>query len=209
MIDVLERAARLAGMGGLIATLVGSGVAAARVRSRAPGRGTGLAPRLGGLTAYLLGAIPYFIVWVVLWVELPGTPPVWLRLVLAVVGSTLGWAGLSLYVWGRRTLGDMYNVSSALGVELFHGHRLITGGPYRYVRHPMYAAIALAALGGLMVYRTWAMVFALLWTAAFSLKAHHEETLLAAEFGPEWDDYAERVPAWLPRTHPTTEEVTR
>jgi protein-S-isoprenylcysteine O-methyltransferase Ste14 len=206
MIDMLESALRIAGGVGLLAAWVIAGTAAARGRHRPPGRGFGLAPRLGALVSYLLVAVPYFTVWVVLWSPLPGTPPGWLRLGAAAVGALLGSCGLALYLWGRFTLGDMYNVSSSLGTELFAGHQLVTAGPFRYVRHPMYVGIGLAAIGGLAIYRTWTMVFAVASVAGLSIKARREEQLLAAEFGPAWADYAGRVTAWWPRI-PTLRRV--
>ena len=199
MIDTLESALRIAGGAGLLTAWVIAGTAASRGRHRRPGRGFGLAPRLGALVSYLLVAIPYFTVWVLLWIPLPGTPPAWLRLAALVIGAVLGSCGLALYLWGRITLGDMYNVSSSLGTELYAGHQLITAGPFRYVRHPMYVGIGLAALGGLAVYRTWTMAFAVVSVAGLRIKARHEERLLAAEFGSVWSEYAGRVPAWWPR----------
>ncbi len=199
MIEILERALRIAGVAGLMSAWMVAGRAAARGRRRAAGRGLGLAPRFGALTSYLLIAVPYFTVWVVLWRPLPGTPTGWLRLGALVVGAALGSAGWVLYLWGHRTLGEMYNVSSSLGTELYANHQLVTAGPFRYVRHPMYAGIGLAAVGGLAVYRTWAMVFAVCSVLGLTIKARHEEQLLAAEFGPAWSEYSRLVPAWWPR----------
>lgn len=199
MIEALERAVRIGGVAGLASAWISSGAAAARGRLRPVGRGSGLAPRLGALVAYLLAAIPYFAVWIILWHPLPGTPPGWLRLGALLIGLVLGSAGLTLYLWGRFTLGDMYNVSSSLGTELYADHRLITAGPFHLVRHPMYVGIGLAALGGLAVYRTWTMAFAVASVAGLTFKARHEEQLLAADFGSAWSEYTQRVPAWLPR----------
>ena len=199
MIDLFERVLRIVGAAGLLLVWIIAGTAAAQGRTRAVGRGFGLAPRWGALASYLLVAVPYFAVWVVLWTPLPGTPPTWMRLGALVVAAPLGSAGLGLYLWGRFTLGNMYNVSSSLGTELFADHRLITTGPFRYVRHPMYTGIGLAALGGLALYRTWSMVFAVASVPGLNIKAKHEEQLLAAEFGSTWSEYSTRVPAYWPR----------
>jgi protein-S-isoprenylcysteine O-methyltransferase Ste14 len=199
MIDGAEQAVRLVGAAGLLAAWLVSGSHAVRTRARPAGRRLGLASRFGALATYLMAAIPYFVVWIVLWRPLPGTPPDWLRVGALLVGGALGFSGLTAYLWGRLTLGAMYNVSSVLGSELYADHRLVAAGPFRYVRHPMYCGIAMAALGALMVYRTWAMVFAVAALPAFAVKARHEERLLAAEFGAQWEEYTERVPAWWPR----------
>lgn len=201
MIDGAEQTIRFVGAAGLVTAWLVSGSHAVRTRARPAGRGLGLASRFGALATYLMAAIPYFVVWIVLWHRLPGTPPDWLRWGALIVGGALGLSGLAVYLWGRLTLGAMYNVSSVLGSELYADHRLIEAGPFRFVRHPMYFGIALAAVGALMVFRTWAMVFAVAALPAFVVKARHEERLLAAEFGAQWREYTERVPAWWPHRH--------
>ena len=67
------------------------------------------------------------------------------------------------------------------------------------MRHPMYLAVMIAALGSLLLYRTWAaLAFAVL-MLGLVVRARREERVLAQEFGQEWQEYAARVPAWLPR----------
>jgi len=198
VIEAFERTLRVIGVAGLVLAWLVSGSHAVSGRRRPTGRGFGVASRFGALATYLMAAIPYFAVWIVLWRPLPGTPSDPLRILALIAGGALGMVGLVLYLWGRLTLGAMYNVSSVLGSELYADHRLITAGPFRYVRHPMYCGIGLAAIGALMIYRTWAMVFAVAALPAFAIKARHEERLLAAEFGTRWKEYTEEVPAWWP-----------
>jgi protein-S-isoprenylcysteine O-methyltransferase Ste14 len=198
VIDSAEHIVRIAAVAGLLTAWVVSGTEAFRSRQRPAGRGVGLAPRLGALASYLLAAIPYFTVWIVLWDPIPGTPSGPARVTALFVGAVLGSAGLTLYTWGRLTLGRMYNVSSAFGTELYADHRLIRDGPFRYVRHPMYVGIGLAAIGGLLVFRTWTMVFAVASVPTLGIKARHEDRLLAAQFGKDWHEYADRVPAFWP-----------
>ncbi len=78
------------------------------------------------------------------------------------------------------------------------GARLVTGGPYRYVRHPMYLAVLLAALGLALGWRTpvHAMAFPAL-ALVLHVKAGLEERLLLARF-PAYRDYRERTPRILP-----------
>jgi protein-S-isoprenylcysteine O-methyltransferase Ste14 len=166
---------------------------------RQTGRGSGLAPRLGAAVTYLLGAIPYATVCILLWRPLPPIDAPALRAIALAAGAVLGFSGFALYLWGLRTLGAMYNVSSSLGSQLYAGHRLVTDGPYAHVRHPMYLAQVLAVVGALLVYRTWATVFMLLMLPAPLVKARNEERLLLAEFGAPFRAYQATVPAWLPR----------
>jgi len=92
--------------------------------------------------------------------------------------------GLGLVLWGRLVLGKMYNVSSALGAQLYADQHLITHGPYAIVRNPMYVGIIAATLGGLLIYRTWSLVFALTFFGLV-IRARREEQVLAAEFGQQ------------------------
>ncbi|MFA5889828.1 MAG: isoprenylcysteine carboxylmethyltransferase family protein [Actinomycetota bacterium] len=208
MIDVAEEVARAVVAAGFAVALAVSGVVTARARGRSRARASGLARRVGARIAWALSAVPYAVVCVVLWRPLPVHPSVAARAVALCAGTCLIAAGWSLYTWGRSALGDMYNVSGALGSELYAGHRLVASGPYRVVRHPMYVGIALGALGALLLYRTWAMVFAVVVLPAAVVKIRREERLLAEEFPQEHAAYRARVPAVVPRVGRRVEEVT-
>jgi protein-S-isoprenylcysteine O-methyltransferase Ste14 len=199
MMAIIEQVVRILGAvaAGTAWTLAGR--RASREARRPVGPGSGLARKLGAPLTYLVGAVPYATVCVLLWRPLPAIGSPTLRAAALAVGAALGFAGFALYLWAMRTLGGMYNVSSSLGSELYAGHRLVTDGPYAHVRHPMYVAQALAVLGALLVYRTWATVFMLLMLPAPVVKARNEEHLLAAELGQPYRDYRAQVPGWLPR----------
>ena len=93
----------------------------------------------------------------------------------------------------------MYNVSSSFGAQLYADQQLVTRGPFAYVRHPMYLGILVASFGGLLLYRTWTLVFTTLNFLALTVRARREEQALAAEFGEQWEAYRRRVPGWIPR----------
>lgn len=115
------------------------------------------------------------------------------------VGLFLYLAGLAFTVWGRVALGEMHNVSSVMGAELYADHRLIQLGPFRFVRHPVYLGWYLTCTGALLIYRTWTVLFVITHSPVFALRARREEEAPAGQFGAEWRDYTARVPAWLPR----------
>jgi protein-S-isoprenylcysteine O-methyltransferase Ste14 len=78
---------------------------------------------------------------------------------------------------------------------------LVVGGLYRYVRNPMYLAVAATIVGqalllGQLVLLLYAAVF-LAVVAAFV--RWYEEPTLSRQFGSEYDEYRRRVPGWLPR----------
>ena len=76
--------------------------------------------------------------------------------------------------------------------------RLVTGGPYRFVRHPLYLAEFVALFGLAWQFALpWSL---LLWAAAAAAqfpRMHHEEKILAATF-PTYAAYASRTPRLLP-----------
>jgi len=164
-----------------------------------PGRTTGMAGKV--LRAPML--VVFGFVWIgllfVLWRPLPLTLSNPTRAIALAVGTLLYFLGLALYLWGGYTLGEMYKPSTSLGVQLNLGHRLVTHGPFAYVRHPLYLGLQVAGLGGLVLYRNWTFAFVFVGFLGLVLRARREEQALAAEFGEEWDDYCQQVPAWLPR----------
>jgi len=81
---------------------------------------------------------------------------------------------------------------------------LVIGGLYRYVRNPMYIAVALTILGQAMVLgRPVLLVYALVFGVAVGSFVHlYEQPTLTSQFGAEYEAYREAVPAWLPRRRP-------
>jgi protein-S-isoprenylcysteine O-methyltransferase Ste14 len=199
VLGAFETAVRVAGFVVLGACWITAAAGAMRGAGVPAGPAARLAGRLRAHTVYLMGAVPYFAVCGLLWRPLPVSLPTTWRVAALATGALLGAAGGGLYLWGRLSLGDMYNVASSLGVELYRDHRLVTNGPYRCLRHPMYAGLFLGGLGGLLVYRTWALVFVLATLPGAVVKARLEDRLLAEELGTQWDAYARRVPAWIPQ----------
>lgn len=148
---------------------------------------------------YVFASIAYFGLCYWLWQPLPLSLSFEARTTALVVGSMVYFGGLGFVLWGRLALGNLYFVSSSMGAQLFAGHRLITSGPYALVRHPMYLGIFLTGLGGILLYRTWTLVFITLTGMGLVLRARREEQVLAAEFGQAWQDYCRRVPPFIPR----------
>jgi protein-S-isoprenylcysteine O-methyltransferase Ste14 len=82
--------------------------------------------------------------------------------------------------------------------------RLVVGGLYRYVRNPMYLAVAATLVGQALL--LWQPVL-LLYAAAFgaavaSFVRWYEEPTLLRQFGEQYDAYRRAVPAWWPRRRP-------
>jgi protein-S-isoprenylcysteine O-methyltransferase Ste14 len=157
------------------------------------------APRLLIIGALWLGVV------LILWRPIPFTLPGTARVVALSLGALLYFSGLALYLWGAKTLGGMYKPSSGFGVQLNVDDQLITHGPFAFVRHPLYLGLQVAALGGFLVYRTWALLFVTVNFLGLFIRARREEQALAVEFGEQWEAYCREVPAWIPRLRRQTE----
>ncbi len=84
-------------------------------------------------------------------------------------------------------------------VTLKQDHELIRGGPYRWVRHPIYTGILLALLGSAIATAEWRgpLGFALI-TISLLRKIKVEERVLTGQFGEAYTRYQAEVPALLP-----------
>jgi len=78
--------------------------------------------------------------------------------------------------------------------------RLVTDGPYGYVRNPMYVGSFLAGLGLCIVFGS--LPFIVFYTAAFfvthMLVARREERYLRSVYADDYENYVRQVPAWFP-----------
>jgi protein-S-isoprenylcysteine O-methyltransferase Ste14 len=111
------------------------------------------------------------------------------------VGATLTALGLLFAVWARRRLGRNWSGSVTVKAD----HELVTGGPYRYVRHPIYSGLLLGFVGSAIARDEWrGWVAVLLGLAAFSMKLRLEERRMRQIFGAAYEAYAARVSALIP-----------
>jgi len=123
------------------------------------------------------------------WAPMMASAGVWVGLALMVAGQLLRW-------WAVATLGRLFTVNVAIRPE----HRVITSGPYRYVRHPAYTALVLLHLGaGLCLGNLVSLV---LLTVPITLvllrRIQVEEAAILAELGPAYRGYAARTWRLLP-----------
>ncbi len=82
--------------------------------------------------------------------------------------------------------------------------RLVVSGPYRYVRNPMYLAVAALILGqALLLGQAQLGAYAVAFGAAVvAFVRLYEEPTLRRQFGAQYEAYARAVPGWWPRLRP-------
>jgi protein-S-isoprenylcysteine O-methyltransferase Ste14 len=114
--------------------------------------------------------------------------------VASTIGVIVTAAGIAFFVWGRQQLGRNWSQT----VSAKEGHELVATGPYRHVRHPMYAGGIVACVGSAIV-AGGAFVFLLIFlTPIFIWRAGAEDRLLARQFPNEFAAYKARTKALIP-----------
>ena len=86
-------------------------------------------------------------------------------------------------------------------VEIREGHTLVTGGCYRWMRHPMYAAHLLWGVAQALLTANWIAgpAFLVFFFPLYLERAPREEAMLAERFGDEYRQYAKRTGGLWPR----------
>lgn len=160
-------------------------------------REPGWSPILMGILMVLSnGVLLLAVLWpsAVSWASIP-LPNIWRWL-----GLALGLAMDGLFWWIHQALGHNW----AIGVLVKEKHQLVTSGPYRWVRHPMYtalfgfaAAFFLLSANGLVGAAWMAMTVASAW------RVGKEESILKETFGSSYQQYARRTGRFLPKVSGT------
>lgn len=114
---------------------------------------------------------------------------------LPALGTILVFLGLLFAFWARWHLGR--NWSGTVTVK--QDHTLITSGPYRWVRHPIYSGIVLALLGtALAIGAPYGFVATVLIVLGFLVKLRAEEARMRATFPAAYDDYCRHTARLIP-----------
>ena len=118
--------------------------------------------------------------------------PDWARWV-GIIGFGFG---LILFWWVHKTLGK--NWSPIL--EIRKNHKLITNGPYKYIRHPMYTQIWIWVICQWLILSNWVvgLVGILTWTILYVIRIPEEEKMMVEEFGQEYEDYMRKTQKIIP-----------
>jgi protein-S-isoprenylcysteine O-methyltransferase Ste14 len=127
----------------------------------------------------------------------PGTLQGYAALLLALTGCLLAVAGAVLVLKSRIELGPAWSfvpvADKATG--------LVTAGPYRHVRHPVYLGLSMLAMGEALAFASWHALLVVLAgiVPTFVWRAFAEEKLLTATFGERYALYRRRTKMIVPR----------
>jgi protein-S-isoprenylcysteine O-methyltransferase Ste14 len=125
------------------------------------------------------------------WAALP--LPIWLRW----LGLAVALAGFGLLQWAQITLGRNWSDAP----KMLASQALVAEGPYRWVRHPIYAAFLLILGSLLLISANWLVGGS--WIAMTSLdiasRMETEEVMMLRRFGEQYRAYMARTGRLLPR----------
>ncbi|KAJ8522290.1 hypothetical protein ONZ45_g1082 [Pleurotus djamor] len=127
-----------------------------------------------------------------------------------VVGAMICIFGSLLRLWCFKILGKMFDFQFRIHAD----HKLVTSGPYQYVRHPSYTGWFFMVIGvtlvvftpgscfrecrvsniGRVIAATYWCIQVVVTIAMLLMRLHDEDNGLRERFGGEWDRFAQRVP---------------
>ena len=115
-----------------------------------------------------------------------------------ITGFVVVFLGETLRFWGVAYAGSATRTTGRAG-----GEKLITDGPFGYVRNPLYLGNFLMSFGFLIMSWAWmpwmVLIFILLFGIQYSFIVRHEEEYLSKKFDEEYTHYTQYVHRWIPR----------
>jgi protein-S-isoprenylcysteine O-methyltransferase Ste14 len=157
-------------------------------KTRASHEGGGRAPVAANLSAFGL-FFPSLLIF-------SGSSEASMALPLALSGCLLALAGAALVLRSRAELGPAWSFVP----KADQGTGLVTTGPYRLVRHPIYLGLALLAMGEALAFGSWPALMIVLSgiVPTFAWRAHAEEALLSQKFGESYAFYRNQTKMIIP-----------
>src|SRR4029453_14675543 len=151
-----------------------------KTRARQEGGGAPVVATLAGSGLFFLALLMY-----------SGSSEASMALPLALSGCLLAMAGAALVLRSRAELGPAWSFVP----KADQGTGLVTTGPYRLVRHPIYLGLALVAMGQALAFGSGPALMIVLSgiVPTFAWRARVEEKLLSRAFGERYAVYRQRT----------------
>jgi protein-S-isoprenylcysteine O-methyltransferase Ste14 len=115
-------------------------------------------------------------------------------LIVAAIGAVLFACGIGLAVWARVHLGRNWGMPMTQRAE----PELVTSGPYRFIRHPIYSGLLLAMVGTALVNSLFGLILVVVLVAYFYYSGTVEERNLTATFPTAYPEYRNRTKMLVP-----------
>ena len=105
-------------------------------------------------------------------------------------------ASLIFVATAVRALGEQWSLEA----RVLENHELIQRGPYRIVRHPIYTGMFGLLVAASLAHGNWIglVLGSLVYYLGTIMRIRSEEKLLREQFGATYEDYARKVPAFIP-----------
>jgi protein-S-isoprenylcysteine O-methyltransferase Ste14 len=147
----------------------------------------GLLGMIGFVATIILVANPNWLTW--------ASIPLSTSLRWAGVGIAL--AGFALLQWAQNTLGKNWSDTP----RMMKDQHLVTSGPYRWIRHPIYSAFLLILGAIILISANWpiGLSFIGMTTLEIASRIGFEEALMIEYFGDEYRQYMNRTGRLLPK----------
>jgi protein-S-isoprenylcysteine O-methyltransferase Ste14 len=124
------------------------------------------------------------------WTDVSWRPP-------SVLGAVVAVAGIAGFVWSATALGG------AVPNTVQAPARLLTRGPFAYVRNPLYLSAGAVFVGLTTMYGLWqrrdAIILPIIGLLVHLFVVYREEPKTRERLGPVYETYRSTVPRWVPR----------
>lgn len=120
--------------------------------------------------------------------------PLFSNAIVQIIGAILCGGGILFAFWARWNLGRNWSGTPQIKID----HELVTSGPYRFVRHPIYTGMLTALLGSaLTAGPAWLIIF-IVATIVFIMRIGKEEGYMMKLFPDQYPAYKKRTKALIP-----------
>jgi protein-S-isoprenylcysteine O-methyltransferase Ste14 len=115
--------------------------------------------------------------------------------IVLIIGTTLCGLGIAFAIWARWHLGKNWSNQPSIQED----HKLVTSGPYRFVRHPIYTGILFAFIGSTLVNDTVAWLVMLVFiVSTFIWRIDKEEKFMMELFSDQYSKYKKYTKKLIP-----------
>lgn len=114
--------------------------------------------------------------------------------IILALGVILCALGLGFAIWARIHLGKNWNIEPSIQ----EGHELVTSGPYKWIRHPIYTGILFAFLGSTLAGNSVSLAIFIVICIIFIWRVKTEEDIMMQLFPQQYSDYKKRTKALIP-----------